>query len=162
MASETKAPSYYKKNPDTGEYNSPEQWRKVGKLLKKARESRGWSVAEIASKIGVSASAVHGYESIGNAPPERLRAISGVLGLDYDELRKIHGPWPQLSTARHRIIGKENGKAKPAPKPPVEHVVDRIPRNIGERINLMKDALAGLNNREQEKLVTIVQLLLEE
>ncbi len=58
-------------------------------LLKKAREKKGWSQAELADRLGVSPGTVGGWESDKNGHGmrvERMHEVATLLGVAVDKL----------------------------------------------------------------------------
>lgn len=66
----------------------------LGEKLKKLRESRGWTQADLAKRLNKAVSTVSGYESDAHAIPlDVLSSISTdeLLGLDAPELLSLSG-----------------------------------------------------------------------
>ena len=64
----------------------------MGKRIARLRESKGWSQAELARKLGITRASVHQWEndSSPNIRPANLLALSDLLGTDPYYL--VHGP----------------------------------------------------------------------
>ena len=62
----------------------------LGEKLKKLRESRNWTQAELAKRLNKSVSTVSGYESDAHAIPlDVLVSISLLFGISTDELLNL-------------------------------------------------------------------------
>ncbi|MFU0241703.1 helix-turn-helix domain-containing protein [Streptomyces scabiei] len=72
----------------------PEVWRRLGRALREARERRGWSQEELATKAGVSKGAVQGAEA-GRVPktrmPQTLSPIARALGWPAGSIEMVLG-----------------------------------------------------------------------
>jgi transcriptional regulator with XRE-family HTH domain len=64
----------------------------MGKRIARLRESKGWSQAELARKLGITRASVHQWEndSSPNIRPANLLALADLLGTDPYYL--VHGP----------------------------------------------------------------------
>lgn len=56
----------------------------VGLRIKRAREARGWTQAQLAAQIGVDRKTVDNWENNRTVPLNRLGRLSAVLGIDFD------------------------------------------------------------------------------
>ena len=61
----------------------------LGEKLKKLRESRNWTQAELAKRLNKSVSTVSGYESDAHAIPLNVLPLSGLTKEQCDLLRRI-------------------------------------------------------------------------
>lgn len=63
---------------------------KFGELIKKIREEKGLSVAELAQKCGISSVEIRNIEKGNNKPHiSRLKSIADALEYDYIELYNV-------------------------------------------------------------------------
>lgn len=70
----------------------------LGEKLKKLRESRNWTQAELAKRLNKSVSTVSGYESDAHAIPlDVLVSISLLFGISTDELLNLDLPLSGLT-----------------------------------------------------------------
>ena len=70
----------------------------LGEKLKKLRESRGWTQADLAKRLNKAVSTVSGYESDAHAIPlDVLASISSLFSISTDELLR----------SEERRVGKE-------------------------------------------------------
>ena len=59
---------------------------RLGNLIKQARKSKGWTMAELAEKIGLTTSAVQKYERGGGFTRESANKLSKALGISLNDL----------------------------------------------------------------------------
>lgn len=65
----------------------------LGEKLKKLRESRGWTQADLAKRLNKAVSTVSGYESDAHAIPlDVLASISSLFNISTDELLGLDAP----------------------------------------------------------------------
>ena len=65
----------------------------LGEKLKKLRESRGWTQADLAKRLNKAVSTVSGYESDAHAIPlDVLSSISSLFSISTDELLGLDAP----------------------------------------------------------------------
>ena len=65
----------------------------LGEKLKKLRESRGWTQADLAKRLNKAVSTVSGYESDAHAIPlDVLASISSLFSISTDELLGLDAP----------------------------------------------------------------------
>lgn len=81
----------------------------LGEKLKKLRESRGWTQADLAKRLNKAVSTVSGYESDAHAIPlDVLASISSLFNISTDELlspsQKGNDLSPQQMEILHDII----------------------------------------------------------
>lgn len=62
----------------------------LGEKLKKLRESRGWTQADLAKRLNKAVSTISGYESDAHAIP--LESISSLFSISTDELLGLDAP----------------------------------------------------------------------
>jgi transcriptional regulator with XRE-family HTH domain len=96
-----------------------------GALLRSLRRDRGWSIAELAAKIPMSASNVSRLELGDQSPPaaEQIESIAAVLGSDPSELLHAAG----------RTAGRQS----------FEEAVLKKLDDIGRDVREVKKALGG-------------------
>lgn len=58
-----------------------------------AREARGWDLAELSLRAGVSTATIQAWENGDQPHPQPIRAIADVLGLDPIELHRRAMEW---------------------------------------------------------------------
>jgi transcriptional regulator with XRE-family HTH domain len=94
-----------------------------GALLRSLRRDRGWSLAELAAKIPMSASNVSRLELGNQSPPatEQIESIAAVLGADTSELLHAAG----------RTAGRQSFEEK---------VLERLD-SIGRDVQEVKEAV---------------------
>lgn len=63
-----------------------DDWQEpLGKEIQAARREHGWSVAELADRLGVSAGLVHAWEASTRRVTEKhAEALTDVLGIQFD------------------------------------------------------------------------------
>lgn len=65
----------------------------LGEKLKKLRESRGWTQADLAKRLNKAVSTISGYESDAHAIPlDVLASISSLFSISTDELLGLDAP----------------------------------------------------------------------
>lgn len=65
----------------------------LGEKLKKLRESRGWTQADLAKRLNKAVSTVSGYESDAHAIPlDVLASVSSLFSVSTDELLGLDAP----------------------------------------------------------------------
>ena len=101
----------------------------LGEKLKKLRESRGWTQADLAKRLNKAVSTVSGYESDAHAIPlDVLASISSLFNISTDELLGLDAPevlsLSGLTGAQKKTLIKlrnellspsQKGDAEPAP-----------------------------------------------
>ena len=66
-----------------------QQKTRLGNLIKQARKKKGWTMAELAEKIGLTTSAVQKYERGGGFTRDSASKLSKALGLSLNDLYGI-------------------------------------------------------------------------
>lgn len=64
----------------------------LGEKLKKLRESRGWTQADLAKRLNKAVSTISGYESDAHAIPLDVPSISSLFSISTDELLGLDAP----------------------------------------------------------------------
>lgn len=65
----------------------------LGEKLKKLRENRGWTQADLAKRLNKAVSTVSGYESDAHAIPlDVLASVSSLFSVSTDELLGLDAP----------------------------------------------------------------------
>lgn len=78
-----------------------------GELIKQARESRGWSQADLGRRIGISQPAIKKIEAGDTRQSKFLYRIATELGLDLDDLDP-GVPDPTIPIPRSKLVGFDN------------------------------------------------------
>lgn len=77
----------------------------LGEKLKKLRESRGWTQADLAKRLNKAVSTVSGYESDAHAIPlDVLASISSLFSISTDELLGLDAQKKTLIKLRNELL----------------------------------------------------------
>ena len=77
----------------------------LGEKLKKLRESRGWTQADLAKRLNKAVSTISGYESDAHAIPlDVLASISSLFSISTDELLGLDAQKKTLIKLRNELL----------------------------------------------------------
>jgi transcriptional regulator with XRE-family HTH domain len=105
-----------------------QQARRLGALIRSAREAKGVSVRELSTQMGLTHSWL-GYFEAGRSLeplPDRVAMLAEMLDIDPAEIDKVSGDYLAQSLPNVRTYFRSKGKATQAELDELEHVVDEV------------------------------------
>ena len=66
----------------------------IGLVLRRARQARGWTLQDLAKRLHLSVTVLHGYESgLVDPPSSTLLRLARVLRVRLDAVQRARGLW---------------------------------------------------------------------
>jgi transcriptional regulator with XRE-family HTH domain len=123
----------------------------IGEQAKAFRESRGWSVKEMAAACKTSRQNIETLEAKGDRVPRYIKELAHVMGTTVDTLME----------GRYRVDGASKAAA-PTLSPRMADRALQEPDEIARALRVLAHAVTGVDKATQAAVTHLVSLLLAE